>query len=93
MTPGTGHLAEVLSQCPPGPQFSRVTKLLGLLEISMLLLQDRVALIAKSSKGSGMGQAKNWLEKAFEVGNPRKIKLLALEDPDLEPLWAKIGET
>jgi tetratricopeptide (TPR) repeat protein len=36
-------------------------------------------------------QAKNWLEKAFELGDARKLKLMALDDPDLEPLWRKIG--
>jgi hypothetical protein len=36
-------------------------------------------------------QAKSWLEKAFELGDPKKIKLMALEDPDLEPLWREIG--
>jgi len=37
-------------------------------------------------------QAKNWLEKAFEVGDSKQIKLTALEDPDLEPLWRETGE-
>ncbi len=37
-------------------------------------------------------QAKHWLEKAFEIGDPRKLKLMALDDPDLEPLWRSIGE-
>jgi tetratricopeptide (TPR) repeat protein len=36
-------------------------------------------------------QAKNWLEKAFAVGDSKKIKLMALNDPDLEPLWKEIG--
>jgi len=36
-------------------------------------------------------QAKSLLEKAFELGDPKKIKLMALEDPDLEPLWREIG--
>lgn len=38
-----------------------------------------------------LGQAKNWLEKAFEIGDSKKIKLMALDDPDLEPLWKEIG--
>jgi tetratricopeptide (TPR) repeat protein len=37
-------------------------------------------------------QAKHWLRKAFEVGDSKKIKLMALEDPDLEPLWREIGK-
>jgi tetratricopeptide (TPR) repeat protein len=38
-------------------------------------------------------EAKNWLQKAFEVGDGNKIKLMALDDPDLEPLWKEIGKT
>jgi tetratricopeptide (TPR) repeat protein len=37
-------------------------------------------------------QAKSWLEKAFEVGDPKEIKLMALDDPDLEPMWKEIGK-
>jgi tetratricopeptide (TPR) repeat protein len=33
-----------------------------------------------------------WLEMAFELGEPRQLKLMALIDPDLEVLWAKIAE-
>ncbi len=34
----------------------------------------------------------NWLEKAFDAGDAKRFKLMALEDPDLEPLWVQIGE-
>ena len=37
-------------------------------------------------------QAKDWLEKAFRTGDARKIKSMALKDPDLEPLWRQIGQ-
>jgi tetratricopeptide (TPR) repeat protein len=33
-----------------------------------------------------------WLGKAFKVGNARAMKLMALDDPDIEPFWAEIGE-
>jgi tetratricopeptide (TPR) repeat protein len=36
-------------------------------------------------------QAKAWLGKAFELGDAAKMKLAALDDPDLEPLWKNIG--
>jgi hypothetical protein len=36
--------------------------------------------------------AKQWLKKAFGTGNPTKVKLMALDEPDLEPLWKEIGE-
>ena len=32
-----------------------------------------------------------WLGIAFDLGNPKRMKLMALKDPDLEPLWAEIG--
>lgn len=37
-------------------------------------------------------EAYRWLEQAFERGDENHIKLQALEDPDLEPLWADISE-
>ena len=33
-----------------------------------------------------------WLETAFDIGDPKALKLTALHDPDLEPLWLEIGE-
>ncbi len=32
-------------------------------------------------------QAKIWLEKAFELGDAKQMKLAALDDPGLGPLW------
>ena len=32
-----------------------------------------------------LDRAKRWLEKAFELGDARNMKLAALDDPDLEP--------
>jgi len=37
-------------------------------------------------------QARDWLEKAFALGDPMKMTLAALEDRDLEPLWSKLGK-
>jgi tetratricopeptide (TPR) repeat protein len=36
--------------------------------------------------------ARQWLEKAFAAGDPKTFKALALEDRDLEPLWAEIRQ-
>ena len=36
-------------------------------------------------------QAKKWLEEALQLGDAKKVKLAALDDPDLEPLWKNIG--
>jgi predicted Zn-dependent protease len=38
-------------------------------------------------------EAWNWLEKAFDIApNPAELKSMALDDPDLEPLWMDIAE-
>jgi len=38
-------------------------------------------------------QAKQWLERAFKLGDAKKMKPAALDDPDLEPLWKGLGST
>ena len=37
-------------------------------------------------------EAGQWLEKAFAIGDSKQLKLMALDDPDLEKLWREIGE-
>jgi hypothetical protein len=32
-----------------------------------------------------------WLERAFALDEKKELKLMALDDPDLEPLWKNIG--
>ena len=36
--------------------------------------------------------AKAWLDKACTLGDVHRIKLMALQDQDLEPLWPDIGK-
>jgi hypothetical protein len=36
--------------------------------------------------------ARKWIEKAFAIGDFRKLKLMALDDLDLKPLWAEISK-
>ena len=38
-------------------------------------------------------QAKNWLGKAFALGDAKGMKLAALDDPNLQPLWKEISKT
>jgi predicted Zn-dependent protease len=35
-------------------------------------------------------EARNWLKKAFDIGDSAALKLMALEDPDLERLWEEV---
>jgi len=37
-------------------------------------------------------EARDWLERAFDIGDAKQIKLKALGDQDLELLWAEIGD-
>ena len=37
-------------------------------------------------------ESQQWLKQAFKIGDPKEMKLMALDDPDLKPLWEKIGE-
>lgn len=36
--------------------------------------------------------ARRWLKKAFALGREEETKEMALEDPDLKPLWSEIAE-
>jgi hypothetical protein len=33
-----------------------------------------------------------WLEKGMDLAGKKDIRQMALDDPDLEPLWTEIGE-
>jgi predicted Zn-dependent protease len=33
-----------------------------------------------------------WLEKAIDLAGKKEIRTMALDDPDLEPLWTQIGD-
>lgn len=35
-------------------------------------------------------QARIWFNKALELGDPKTLRLAALRDPDLEPLWEEL---
>lgn len=38
-----------------------------------------------------LSEATRWLDKALALGNPQQIRSVALEDPDLRPLWGVRG--
>ena len=37
-------------------------------------------------------EARDWLKKAIDMAGTNEVKLMALDDPDLEPLWEEIGK-
>ena len=39
-----------------------------------------------------LDEARRWLQQAMELSDHREIKAMALDDPDLKPLWEKIRE-
>ena len=38
-------------------------------------------------------EARDWLKKASDLAGTNEVKLMALKDADLEPLWKEIGTT
>jgi hypothetical protein len=39
---------------------------------------------------SHLEEARTWLRRAVKLGGKRRVKEMALDDPDLEPLWEEI---
>ena len=37
-------------------------------------------------------EGEQWLKLAFRIGNEKELRLLASQDPDLKPLWEKMGQ-
>jgi hypothetical protein len=40
-----------------------------------------------------LDEGRQWLKKAFRLGDPKEIKTLALADPDLKSLWPEIQDS
>jgi len=39
-----------------------------------------------------LAEARTWLKKAIKIGQSKQIKSMALDDPDLKPLWSEIAD-
>jgi hypothetical protein len=52
----------------------------------------RYKLACYSCQLGNLKAAMEWLEKAIDVAGKMDVRTMALEDLDLEPLWANIGE-
>ena len=39
-----------------------------------------------------LAEAMEWLDKAFDIADKQSLKLMALKDPDLAPLWGEIAK-
>jgi hypothetical protein len=52
----------------------------------------RYNLACYSCQLGNLKEAYQWLEKAIDLAGKEEIRQTALEDPDLEPLWADVGE-
>jgi predicted Zn-dependent protease len=52
----------------------------------------RYNLACYSCQLGNLKEAKLWQEKAIDVAGKRDIRTMALDDPDLEPLWKRIGQ-
>src|ERR1039458_8115998 len=52
----------------------------------------RYNLACYSCRLGNLKEAMKWLEKAIDLAGKKDIRLTALNDADLEPLWREIGE-
>ena len=52
----------------------------------------RYNLACYSCRLGNLKEAMLWLVKAIDLAGKKDIRQMALDDPDLEPLWTKIGE-
>ena len=52
----------------------------------------RYNLACYSCQLGNLKEAMQWLEIAIDLAGKKDIRLMALDDEDLEPLWTKIGE-
>jgi len=51
----------------------------------------RYNLACYSAQLGQLEEARSWLVKAFELKNTAPLKMAAVCDPDLQPLWERIG--
>ncbi len=52
----------------------------------------RYNLACYSCQLGNLKEAMQWLQQVMDLTDKKDIQLMALEDPDLEPLWTKISE-
>jgi predicted Zn-dependent protease len=52
----------------------------------------RYNLACYECQSGNLKQAMRWLEKAIDMAGKKDIRQMALDDPDLEPLWNQISE-
>ena len=52
----------------------------------------RYNLACYECQSGNLKEAMSWLEKAIDMAGEKDIRLMALDDPDLEPLWNQISE-
>ena len=50
----------------------------------------RYNLACYCSQLGALDDAMNWLQKAIDLAEKKEIKAMALDDPDLKPLWKEI---
>ena len=53
----------------------------------------RYNLACYAAQLGNLKEARDWLQKAIDLAGTNEVKLMALNDPDLEPLWREIGKT
>jgi len=90
------HLAYSLRQAKGGGLQAAWDALLPVAEKFPTVTTIPYNLACYAAQMNRLDGARDWLKRAFEIGKKTKcfdqVRLMALDDPDLEPLWSQIGE-
>ena len=52
----------------------------------------RYNLACYSCQLGNISESFDWLGKAISIAGKKEIRIMALDDPDLEPMWTRIGD-
>ena len=53
---------------------------------------DRALVVLEAGAELRLDEARHWLKRACQAGQKEHIKMMALADDDLRPLWPEIPE-
>jgi len=105
--PGAYEIARAISEAVPGASFGAFHMAVALHEMKrteeawklLLSVVDnfpdntymRYNLACYTCQLGKLKDAMTWLERAIDLAGKNDLRQMALDDPDLEPLWAVIG--
>ncbi len=87
-----GWLARAQARFHLGQVEDAARSLLGVVDQFPRCEEMRYELAVYECRLGRLDEARRWLCAALEVAEGQQLKLMALDDPNLEPLWRDIGK-